>query len=270
MLLCHDLRVKGNRKDADRLRDLYAYPEGKGEKTTPAHLLEQELGEPPQPPKPARALMRKGGSGWGERRGDQDRSEPRALNASIIRKYQRGGQWHSRLWHGFVEYCGQSYNDPDRCPEVAAAFVSLIEKYWDLADRLEREPGGGELRERVAAHVHSWPPDDASRSYLLGQPALVARQVLAGWNPRDKDMAEHDDFAAYYTHMINRVLVEVQNPLHWEAQSQLHRGWGSQSAGDRVPPGGDLPAHADRAPHPPAPAGGAASRASVGGNRPPR
>ena len=164
---------------------------------------------PPIPPRPARTLMQRGVDEWGDRRGNQDRSEPKSLNASIIRQYQRGGRWHNVLWRNFVEYCRQSHNDPDRCPEVATAFVSLIEKYQDLADQLEHETWGEELSDKVSAHFVSWPPDAAAQSYLSAQPALVTRRVLAGWTPRDKYREAHSDFAAYYTHMINRVLVEV-------------------------------------------------------------
>ena len=121
-----------------------------------------------------------------------------------MRSFQAGGEWHYQLWREFVVLCGSRSFDPDLCTEVAAAFVSQIDAYATLAERLADEPWDEDLRVQVTAHLQDWPPDDRSRQFLLRQPPEIARIVLENWAPNDPWMNRHDNFAAYYTRLINR------------------------------------------------------------------
>ena len=49
------------------------------------------------------------------------------------------------------------------------------------------------------------------------------RRVLANWNPSDPYLDRHDDFAAYYTSMINRMRGEVVEGIH-QAALAVFRG----------------------------------------------
>ena len=147
-----------------------------------------------------------------------------------MRDFQRGGDWHSTFWHDFVRRCGGNTFDPDRCQEVAHAFVSQIDAYSAVANQLDTEQWGTELHGRVREHLRNWAPDARSRQYLYGQPAEVARMVLVHWNPSDPAMTRHDNFAAYYTGMINRMRGEVVEGIH-QAAHEVFRG-------RAYPPGG--------------------------------
>ena len=131
------------------------------------------------------------------------------MAATIVRQFQQAGRAHTELRHSFVAYCHQSHNDPDLCPEAAAAFASLIEEYRELATKLELEDWGDDLTQEVANHFEKLLPDDASRSFMTQQPALVAKLVMAGWEPRDKTGKTGNHYGAYYTSMINRARLEV-------------------------------------------------------------
>ena len=135
-----------------------------------------------------------------------------------------------------MAYCKQNHNDPDLCPEAAAAFASLIEEYRELANQLESEDWGEELTQEVSDHFDKLPQDASSQGYMSTQPALGARLVMAGWNPRDKTRETNNNYAAYYIYMISRVRLEVPEFLHWKGRNRLYKTLGNQSTGDATPP----------------------------------
>ena len=160
------------------------------------------------------------------------------MNADLIEQYLVASRWHSKLWYNVLTFCEQTYVSPTNCPGVAAAFVSLMDEYRALALQLEFEPWETDLTTEISSLLESWPPGDA-RASLLEQPALVAKRVLKGWNPREVYARERTDYAEYYTYKINQSLAEVQYPLHRKGRGRSHRDWGSEGTGSTKPPGGD-------------------------------
>ena len=57
----------------------------------------------------------------------------------------------------------------------------------------------------------------------MAQPARIVRRVLAQWGPADPDMLEHDNFASYYTYMINHARKDLMESIHQQAKAVLRK-----------------------------------------------
>ena len=110
---------------------------------------------------------------------------------------------------------------------------------------------------------------------MTQQPAIVARRVMSGWNPRNKTSRAGEHYGAYYISMIHRARYDIVNALHWEGRSRTRETgsnsspWGGTSyQGDQSSQKGSYP-HGAGCSRTPATAEGDASRAVAEGTRRP-